>query len=116
MSDQLAPSLHFYRRTGDEETGYVYDAITTKQPAGAQMRTHWLPLVGDLIGLWGVEGGHSMYRVLERAWHHPQWGSANWPYGKDKPVAGPMVHVIVEVAEGPFRNERPDPEDVEDDR
>jgi hypothetical protein len=72
------------------------------------------PAVGDLISLWDSdlhnrglpqpEGG-PVFRVIDRQWGHVSWGSAMWPYGKNEPIEGPLVDIIVEPAKGAYRDE-----------
>ncbi len=45
------------------------------------------------------------YRVVERCFGPAAYGSPAWPYVKAPPAC--WVDIIVERADGPFRNERP---------
>lgn len=109
MSD---PQCSFYVRSPVESGGYYYDHVSVGgyQADGCLWTSH-PPQVGDIIHLWDQNtksGGQ--YRVIERAWMHSSYGSANWPYGQAEPTGGPMLDVIVEAAEGLFRDQVRRPE------
>jgi hypothetical protein len=40
-------------------------------------------------------------------WSYAAFGSVVWPYGKSEPAEGPMLDIIVEPAEGVYRDEAP---------
>jgi hypothetical protein len=73
------------------------------------------PDIGDTVGLWKPDWRvepkpphpHGVYRVIERDWSYASYGSGAWPYGEPAPKVGPMLTLIVEPAEGPYRNEAP---------
>jgi hypothetical protein len=100
---------NFYRRSPVDVGLWRYDHISLAGPHGDTfLHTPHPPHVGDLIGLYDPftkKGG--VHRVVERSWTHSSWGSADWPYGEPRPHVGPLLDVIVEDAEGPFRDEAP---------
>jgi hypothetical protein len=67
------------------------------------------PMPGDLISLAGrIAGGAGdvhYYRVIDRMWMHPEYGSLSWPLGEQVPSHGPDLTVFLELAEGPFADE-----------
>jgi hypothetical protein len=79
------------------------------------------PAVGDLIVLQpqpapAYQAGGPVFRVLERMWTHAMYGSPDWPYGDDRPRTGPLLDIIVEQADGLYRDEAVAEEEVSDDR
>jgi hypothetical protein len=90
---------NFWART-PVDGGYRYDRISISGPgdASAGIRTTMPPAVGDLIWL------STTYRVIERAWQYPTFGSLNFP-SDGQIVDGPAMDVIVEHAVGPFVHE-----------
>lgn len=100
---------NFYVRTPAEDGKFHYDQISVKGPAGGSgsLLTFLPPAVGDRIPLSDefqkVPSG--IFRVLERAWLYPAYGSQAWPLGS--PDSGFPLHLdlIVEACEGPFQNE-----------
>lgn len=105
------PHCSFYERTIAADGLYHYEQIMLSAPNGAGRRTMaHPPIVGDQIGLWDEyrkTGGQ--YRVITRSWHHPSYGSANWPHGQATPNKGPMVDIIVQRTVGPFTDQSPTP-------
>lgn len=101
------PRCGFYERT-PVEGGWRYELINiaVRSEAG-RLPTNHPPAVGDLVHLWDARwkrGGS--YRVVERAWSYPAYGSTDWPSGTPTAKEGPLLDVIVEAAEGgPFRDE-----------
>ena len=66
------------------------------------------PRIGDLLPLWDEHkraGG--CFRVVDREWHHPGFGSAVWPLTETAPKEGPSLTVIVEADLGIFYKEAP---------
>lgn len=67
------------------------------------------PIPGDLITLHGRPGSRPeegpVFRVVERMFTYPSYGSGSWPYGKTKPEEGPLIDFIVEPAQGLYRDE-----------
>jgi hypothetical protein len=116
MSD-LDARCRFYVRTvlseGPPPTAR-YDAINVRgwHDDGC-VHTQHPPTVGDLVYLIDdITKTDGTYRVLERAWSHPNYGSAYWLPGTPTPKRGPSVDYIVERAEGLFRHEVPAPQDA----
>ncbi len=105
----------FYIRSPVEGGQFRYEQISlASSQMDCRLRTAHPPLPGDLIFLWDSykkEGG--MFRVIERAWHHAGWGSMVWPYTEMLPTEGPGADIIVEPAEGLFRDEAPIPDEDE---
>jgi len=91
--------------------GYTdYEDVHVNTWYGEDLRTHHVPAVGDVIG---PSGGFHQYKILERYWNYPAYGSAAYPHGDPNPPT-PRVHFIVERAAGPYTNERPTPEENPD--
>jgi hypothetical protein len=65
------------------------------------------PAAGDLIILQPhpESDGGPVYQVIERMWMPTQYGSMSWKYGTSMPEVGPSLDIIVEPAEGLYRNE-----------
>lgn len=89
--------FHLRRTTA---TGYRYEGLPIKGSGSTYLSTAHPPAIGDYINL-----DTGTYRVVDRSWTHPEYGSMSWPYGKQEPTAGPMLTLIVEEAAGPFLNE-----------
>lgn len=88
------------------EGGYTYERLSLRNANGqTDLVTPYVPAVGDLIHLTSHEKGHGTYIVVQRAWGHSSFGSADWPYGQLRPTSGPIVDLIVEAAVGPFVDE-----------
>ena len=75
------------------------------------------PAVGDLVNLHGdafrsstsdPEPVHGTFRVVERVWLYPEYGSNDWPLGQAQAKQGPLLDVFVEYAEGAFANQAED--------
>lgn len=107
-AEHAAPRCQFYERTA-VEGGYRYEMIHLDGPGGYdRFVTPHLPARGDLISLWDAhEKRGGVFRVIERAWHHSSYGSADWPYGQRTSNEGPLLDIIVEGADGPFVDEVP---------
>lgn len=103
----LQPRCSFVLRTPVEH-GYTYTTISLV-PSG-RLHTHHPPAVGDLISLHDGTLGDGMYRVIERCWLYPVFGSSAWPCGKNEPTYGPLLDIIVETADGPLRDEASEPD------
>lgn len=104
------PRCMFAVRVPAGDGKFWYQRIDIASPsASVGIEMAYPPAVGDLITLWDRRGpqpeGGPIFRVTDRLWSHASWGSANWPYGKNEPSEGPMVDIIVEPAEGPYRDE-----------
>lgn len=95
----------FYIRSPASKPGkYQYLNVDIESWGGYGLPTPHPPAVGDLVNLNG-----KTFRVIERAWSHPQYGSADWPRGEPQARQGPQLDVVVEHAVGVFAD------DVEDD-
>lgn len=104
---------HFYIRTR-ADGGWRYTSVHTGLNATSEshLATTHPPAVGDQITLYDpITKAGGVYRVLERAWSHAEYGSADWPYLQAMPQAGPSLEIIVEPARGLFRDEAPEPEE-----
>lgn len=101
----------FYIRAAAGDDQFRYESIHCScSRFDGRIPTPHPPLPGDLISLWdSLEKKGGMFRVIERSWHHASYGSVNWPYTENLPVEGPGMDIIVEPAEGVFRNEVPVP-------
>lgn len=103
------PRCKFSVRYPAGDGKWRYQSVSIAGPGGGLYGLYDPPAVGDLIFLWNSGGpqpeGGSAFRVVERSWMHSSWGSADWPYGEAEPRSGPMVNIIVEPAEGPYRDE-----------
>lgn len=97
------PRCTFYTRTpvGDG-SACRYKTIRVSGWSGeGDVCTPHPPAVGDFVSLSG-----STYRVVERAWVFPVYGSAAWPSGPT-PLEGSWLQIMLETAEGLFRDEAP---------
>jgi hypothetical protein len=111
-----SPRCAFYERTA-VEGGYRYTSIHVQGPpgGGGYLHTDHPPVPGDLIHLWDSltdQGGP--YQVVARHWLHSSYGSPDWPYDLAASTEGPLVYIVVEPAEGVFRNEIPREEEEEE--
>lgn len=117
MSDEPNPTVrcHFQVRARAGDGQFHYEAISLYNPRGdGYLHTPHPPAVGDHIHLWDVatkRGGN--HRVIARAWLHSSYGSTNWPHGRDAPIVGPILDLIVEAADGPLSSESPTGEDAD---
>lgn len=102
----------FYIRTPAGDGQFHYEHVNISSPHyDGKMHTPYPPQAGDLIHLWDTikkQGG--TYEVIARQWLHSSYGSTNWPPLEQQPTVGPLLDVIVELAEGVFRNEAPRPD------
>jgi hypothetical protein len=83
--------------------------MLTPEGGGRPLLEH-PPAPGDLIALQGAardEPGGPVFRVIDRMWVHPAYGSGSWPFGSPVPQQGPMLEIIVEPAEGLYADETP---------
>lgn len=100
MSDPRPARCSFYVRTA-ARGGFTYEHVSLDLPAGeVRLSLDHPPAVGDLVDLPG-----GVYRVAERAWRYSQYGSGDWPRLERHAKVGPMLDLIVDRAEGPFRDE-----------
>lgn len=117
------PQVRFAVRFPAGSGTWRYEHISVANPGGQDViALEYPPAIGDLISVWDSdrarrqlpqpEGG-PMYRVLDRWWTHSSWGSADWPYGEQMPRSGPLLEIILEPAEGLYRNEAPVCADLE---
>lgn len=115
MADMPSPRCLFAIRYPAGGGTWWYRRVLIADPAGqGYLVTAWPPSPGDLITLWDQDlerrglpqpDGGPCFRVVERCWGHPGWGSATWPYGAAAPSDGPLADIIVEPAAGPYRDE-----------
>jgi len=107
----LATKCFFYLRTPTANGTYTYDAVNTNSCSyygGATFETPHPPAVGDLISFYDKRTEKNVgLRVVERSWAHPGFGSANWPVIEPHPISGPILTLICEADQGPFRDEAP---------
>lgn len=70
------------------------------------------PAVGDLVWVHDDEHGQGPYRVIDREWSQPAYGSQVWPLTDPQPryIA---LRCVVERAEGLIQDEAPYEEDEE---
>ncbi|MFF4689851.1 hypothetical protein [Streptomyces sp. NPDC001307] len=104
----------------DKLTGNVVDAtnrfLNAIKPV-PKVHTPYPPQVGDLVHLWdAIEQRGGMHEVLARQWLHSSYGLVNWPLLEKQPTVGPLLELIVEPAEGVFRDQAPRPDDEEENR
>lgn len=100
------PRCTFHLRTA-VEGGYRYDQISVAAPESGNLRTPYPPAVGDVVCLSLDQGAPGTYVVVARQWMHPAYGSMAWPAGQMRPSGGPMLTIVVEPADGVFRDEQP---------
>jgi len=117
MSDPIPPAavVHcaFYVATNAGDGLFRYQqVILSNSDHDTYLPTPHPPSVDDLIWLWDtVSKSGGQFRVIERAWHHSAYCSANWPTLEKLLRYGPRLDIIVELADGPFRNEVPSGEE-----
>lgn len=97
----------FYERTPVTSDTWKYEQINVASWHGdGRLRTHHPPQVGDLLSLWDQtrrEGGS--FRVMDRQWHHPTYGSMDWRHGQQMQAEASTLTVIVERDMGIFYRE-----------
>jgi hypothetical protein len=108
----------FYIRPVADSGHYSYEPVSIGSPHhDGKMHTPYPPQVGDLVHLWDtIEQRGGMHEVLTRQRLHSSYGSANWPLLEKQPTVGPLLELIVEPAEGLFRDQAPRPDDEEENR
>jgi hypothetical protein len=101
---------HFYLRRSQPNGGRpVYEPLRIDgwEQSGALTTWH-APQRWDLIYLKVRNSAlDGVYRVLERSWRQPAYGSVYWPHDKQMPTTGPALDLIVEAADGLFDDEAP---------
>lgn len=112
----LATKCYFYLRTPTNNGTCTYAAVNTDSCTygGKAFETLHPPAVGDLLSFYDKRTETSVgLRVIERSWAHTGYGSVNWPVIEPHPISGPILTLICEAADGPFRDEAPTAEDKE---
>lgn len=107
---RFAPQCTFHVRTPVDNGLLRYDRRYTEASGDRDGYVPFLtpPSLGDLVLLWNPDDKScETYRVVERDWSYAAHGSAAWPYSERTPTVGPILQIIVEAAEGPFRDEAP---------
>jgi len=110
---RFAPQCWFSVRTPVDGGLFRYDRRYTEAGGDRDGCVPFLipPSTGDLVLLWNADDRScATYRVVERDWSYAAYGSGAWPYGERTPLVGPILQIIVEAAEGPFRDEAPSEE------
>lgn len=114
----------FYLRWPAREPGqFQYLNLDIESKGGyGRLPTPHPPAVGDLVNLLGrafrtsasdPERVNGTFRVVERAWMYPGYGSSDWPRGEARAKRGPLLDVFVEYAEGAFANQVDDDEEAD---
>ncbi len=93
-------NCRFYLRES-VQGGYRYTSLGTSLETGT-LPTAQPPLVGDLVSLDGDD-----FRVIDRHWLYPAYGSMAWPAG-GRELEPLSLTVMVERATGMFADEVPD--------
>lgn len=95
--------------------GYIFDHAYLPGPGGSIGNyVEYPPAVGDLVALYEnydrrpLDGG-PVFRVVERAWTYPAYGSQGWPLGQQSPVEGPLLEIMTEPSDGMYRGEVTEP-------
>lgn len=103
----------FYIRTPAPLPGeYYYERVDLATRHNGELHTPHPPDVGDLIHLWDtVTNRGGTHKVIARRWLHSAYQSANWPAEAAEPLVGAVLEVIVEPADGPFRDQVLRPEE-----
>lgn len=118
MSTPELAEVSWYVRRPAPEGGWYYDHIDVRSPGGSAQPVRFVPAVGDVVTVGGEDPGtgktSGTFRVIDRTWLYPSWGSMNWPHGQTEPTRGPMVQILMEEARGLFVDERTRPEDEAD--
>lgn len=113
MTDTRPPRVKFAVRYPTKDNRWRYETVDIPAYEGAVfVPMEHPPAVGDLISLWSRQGnmeGGPVFRVIERMWNHATYGSTNWPVAEQMPIVGPILDIIVEPADGLYRNEAPLP-------
>ena len=106
----------FYIRTPTDNGQFHYEPINVGSPHGdGKLHTPYPPHVGDLIHPWDpFKKAGGTFEVLARQWLHSSYGSTNWPPLEPQPIVGPLLELIVETAEGVFRDQTPQPNDEDE--
>lgn len=107
-----APRCSFYIRTRVTDTPtYTYHKVN-QGGRNHSLAVFTPPNIGDLVHLADGSTGYSdTCRVVDRAWWYVEYGSTCWPYGQARPLEGPRLDIIVEITEGPFLHEAPEPDE-----
>ncbi|MEV4749045.1 hypothetical protein AB0K21_21925 [Streptosporangium sp. NPDC049248] len=90
----------FYLREPGVRGGFRYTHLDQLVEPGDDLPTAMPPQIGDLVNLAGV----GLFRVVDRQWSYPAYGSAYWPYGQD-PKGRVRLDLMVERAKGMFVDE-----------
>ncbi|CBG73110.1 hypothetical protein SCAB_60911 [Streptomyces scabiei 87.22] len=106
----------FYIRTPAGDGQFHYEPVNIGSPhADGKLHTPHPPAIGDLIHLWDtIKRRGGSYEVLARQWLHNSYGSANWPVLELQPTVGPLLELIVQRAEGAFRDQAPTADDEDE--
>ena len=108
----------FYTKTpAPDGSGFIYRMVSPGCAGNdGLLSTFHPPNIGDLIWLNDTRRTSTtgMWQVTGRDWLHNDYGSTNWPFGKQHPTVGPALTIIVEPAEGLFIDQVPDPEAPEE--
>lgn len=91
------------RRLADDGYNDYEDVRVDSWHHDWHLHTDHVPAIGDIVG---PNGGGRLYKVIERYWNYPSYGSAAHPVTDTGPCI-PRVHLIVEPAAGAYTNERP---------
>lgn len=94
----------FYLREPGQSGGFQYTNLNHQFAPGEGLLTAIPPQIGDLVGV-----GVGLFRVMDRQWTYPAYGSANWPSGQGPTGKADLV-LMVERAQGMFVDEEPEEE------
>lgn len=110
----MAVDCAFYVRIQvTDEPSYRYVRVNHSSRRGdGNLRLDVPPAVGDIVFLYDKNAQVSgCFVVLTRSWQWSSYGSYNWPVDKDGSTVPPLLDLVCEQVEGPFRNDAPEPEE-----
>jgi hypothetical protein len=109
QKDYAVCAFHLREDAGMHRIGmmYKYTSLWLNGARGdGKLYTLYPPVVGDTILLIDdTQDISGTFRIIARDVSHSQYGSANWPHGKQHSDVGPCFTYLVVRAEGLFQNE-----------
>lgn len=107
--DYAVCGFHLRENAGMHREGmkYTYTTLWLDGSRGdGKLYTLYPPVVGDTVPLSDrTQDIHDTFEVVARDVSYSQYGSANWPHGKQHSDVGPHITYIVIRSTGVFRDE-----------